>query len=205
MIAMLRGSLVGASGNRGVLDVNGVGYEVFATATALERWRASGEAVQVHVSTQVREDAIALYGFDSDRERLAFLALLTVTGIGPKVGLAALDALGVDGLSAAVAGDDLRALAGISGVGKKTAQRLALELKGKLPAPEFAATARSPVRVAPDDPLPLALARLGYTKSEIDRVLTALADAGIPTDADVGERLRHALKFVSGEKARPPA
>jgi Holliday junction DNA helicase RuvA len=197
MIAMLKGTLAHRSGNRGVLDVSGVGYEVFATGGALDRWSASTDPVRVHVSTQVREDAIALYAFDSDRERLVFLALLGVSGVGPKVGLSALDALGADGLHAAVEADDLRALSSIPGVGKKTAQRLALELKDKLPAPEFTATARSPVKVAPDDQLPLALARLGYTKSEIDRALMALADAGVAADADVGDRLRHALKVLS--------
>lgn len=203
MIAMLRGSLVHAGGNRGIVDVGGVGYEVFATGGALERWGAASEAVTVHVSTQVREDAIALYGFESDRERVGFLALLAVSGVGPKMALAALDALGVDGLAAAVASDDVRSLSGIPGVGKKTAQRLALELKGKLPAGPVHVGARTAVKVAPDDPLPLALARLGYTKSEIDRLLAALVDAGVPADADVGERLRAALKVASGDGRAP--
>ncbi|MCB9673681.1 MAG: Holliday junction branch migration protein RuvA [Alphaproteobacteria bacterium] len=197
MIAMLTGNLVAHQANRGILDVNGVGYEVFATTTCLARWLDADVAI-VHVSTQVREDAISLYGFDDDRERAAFLALLTVSGVGPKVALAALEALGVDGLSTAVDADDVRALSGIPGVGKKTAQRLALELKGKLPSASFEATARTPVKAKPNDPLPLALARLGYTKSEIDRAQAALSDAGIPVDAEVGERLRHALKTLSG-------
>lgn len=199
MIAMLRGKLVRHASGRGVLDVAGVGYEVFATRGALERWTASAEPVTVEVSTQVREDAIALYGFESDRERLGFLALLQVAGVGPKVALATLDALGVDGLCAAVDGDDLRALSAVPGVGKKTAQRLALELKGKLPAGEFKPVARAAAS-APDDPLPLALARLGYTKSEIDKLLAALLDAGVAPEAEVGDRLRRALQLASGDK-----
>ncbi|MEZ4320072.1 MAG: Holliday junction branch migration protein RuvA [Myxococcota bacterium] len=197
MIAMLTGNLVSSQANRGILDVNGVGYEVFATTTALARW-ADAASVMVHVSTQVREDSIALYGFDDDRERAAFLALLTVSGVGPKVALGTLETLGADGLAAAVASDDVAALSRIPGVGKKTAQRLALELKGKLPTGGFTATARTPVKTKDADPLPLALARLGYTKSEIDRAQAALSDAGISADAEVGERLRHALKTLSG-------
>jgi Holliday junction DNA helicase RuvA len=198
MIAMLTGTLVHQADNRGVLDVRGVGYEVFATSSSLAQWADAGEVV-VHVSTQVREDAITLYAFEDDRERLAFLALLTVSGVGPKVGLSALEALGVDGLSKAVATDDVRALSTISGVGKKTAQRLALELKGKLPTAEFTASARTAVPKKASDPLPLALAQLGYKKSEIDQALAGLSDAGVAEDADTSERLRHALRILSGQ------
>lgn len=199
MIAMLTGTLVHKIDNRGVIDVRGVGYEVFATTSSLALWADAGEVV-VHVSTQVREDAITLYAFEDDRERLAFLALLTVSGVGPKVGLSALEGLGVDGLSKAVATDDVRALSTISGVGKKTAQRLALELKGKLPTAEFTASARTAMpKVKSSDPLPLALAQLGYKKSEIDRALAGLADAGVAEDADTSERLRHALRILSGQ------
>ncbi len=198
MIAMLTGSLVHTTDNRGVFDVRGVGYEVFATTSSLARWLDAGE-VAVHVSTQVREDAITLYAFEDDRDRLAFLALLTVSGVGPKVGLSTLETLGVDGLSKAVATDDVRALSTISGVGKKTAQRLALELKGKLPTAEFTASGRTPVKAKPSDPLPLALAQLGYKKSEIDRALAGLSDAGVPEDAETSERLRHSLRILSGQ------
>ncbi|MCB9668550.1 MAG: Holliday junction branch migration protein RuvA [Alphaproteobacteria bacterium] len=198
MIAMLTGELVHQSANRGVLDVNGVGYEVFATTATLGRWSLAGR-VRVHVSTQVREDAITLYGFDDDAERAAFLALLTVSGVGPKMALAALDALGADGLASAVANHDVRALCRIPGVGKKTAQRLALELEGRLAA-TFTPTAPAATPVATTDPLPLALAQLGYKKSEIDQALAALAADGIPADTDTGERLRHALKTLSGSR-----
>lgn len=197
MIAMLKGTLVHQSANRGILDVQGVGYEVFATTQALGRW-ADAADIRVHVSTQVREDAITLYAFDDDAERATFLSLLTVSGVGPKVALAALDALGADGLASAVSSDDVRALCKIPGVGKKTAQRLALELKGKLSA-TFTPTSTTTPR-APADPLPLALAQLGYKKSEIDQALTGLAEAGVDPSTDTGERLRHALKILSGNR-----
>lgn len=195
MIALLQGELVHHESNRGIVDVNGVGYEVFATTSALQRWSAERN-VRVHVSTQVREDAITLYAFEGTTERASFLALLTVQGVGPKVALAALDTLGTDELASAVATDDVRALSRIPGVGKKTAQRIALDLKGKLKA-TFEPTP-STRRTEPEDPLPLALARLGYTKSEIDRAQGGLEAAGIGSDADVGERLREALKILSG-------
>lgn len=198
MIAMLTGTLVDHSQNRGIFDVNGVGYEVFATTTTLSGW-TDAEARRIHVSTQVREDSITLYGFDDAAGRAAFLALLTVSGVGPKVALAALDSLGSDGLAAAVNADDVRALCGIPGVGKKTAQRLALELKGKL-AVSFTPTTASPVRTTPDDPLPLALAQLGYKKSEIDIAVQALEAQGIAREAETSDRLRAALKALSGNR-----
>jgi len=197
MIAMLTGNLVHSQANRGILDVNGVGYEVFATTTALSRWLEADHTV-LHISTQVREDSIHLYGFDDETERATFLALLSISGVGPKVGLSTLETLGVDGLATAVAADDVRALSRIPGVGKKTAQRLALELKGKLPDAGFQATARTPVKPGKADPLPLALARLGYTKSEIDRAQARLMADGIGPDAEIGDRLRHSLKTLSG-------
>lgn len=195
MIAFLRGELIHHENNRGIVDVDGVGYEVFATTSALDRWAAEG-TVRVHVSTQVREDSITLYAFEGSTDRASFLALLTVQGVGPKVALAALDALGPDQLASAVASDDVRALCRIPGVGKKTAQRIALDLKGKLHA-TFEPTPQTR-RAEPADPLPLALARLGYTKSEIDRAQLGLDQQGVARDADVGERLRGALKILSG-------
>lgn len=196
MIAMLTGNLAHHHNNRGIVDVNGVGYEVFATTSSLERW-STEDFVQLRVSTQVREDAITLYAFQDDTERATFLSLMTVQGVGPKVALAALETLGPDGLASAVATDDVRALSTIPGVGKKTAQRLALDLKGKLQA-TFEASSKPAARDKPADPLPLALARLGYTKSEIDRAQHGLEGAGVAADAEIGDRLRAALKILSG-------
>lgn len=198
MIALLRGNLLSRTGGYGVIDVGGVGYQVFATNTTLERW-AGDDEVTAHVSTQVREDSITLYGFATDQDRDAFLVLIGVSGVGPKMALSALDSLGLAELHKAVEADDVRTLTSISGVGKKTAQRLALELKGKLPvsfvpgldAPKAAARKKA-------DPLDLALARLGYTKSEIDRAHAGLDSASVDPEAPVGQRLGAALKVLSG-------
>lgn len=199
MIARLVGTLVDREGTRGILDVSGVGYEVFATSRAFEGWEGHEEPVVVHVSTQVREDAIQLFGFPTALDRTAFQVLISVSGVGPKMALATLDALSVDDLASACERDDVATLSRIPGVGKKTAQRLALELKGKLPV-SFAPTspARTPVKRAPADPLPLALARLDYGKSEIDRALAALAEQGLPPDAPTADRLRAAIRVLSG-------
>lgn len=190
MIARLRGAVVERDATRGVVDVGGVGYEVFAPNRAFDAW-GTGETITVHVHTQVREDAITLYGFSSDLERRAFEVLIGVSGFGPKMALAALDALGVEDLHRAIETDDILTLGKIPGVGSKKAQRMALELKGKLPV-TFVVQPRA-AKAGPQDPLPLALAQLEYGKTEIDRALVALEQQGIPADAPLGERLKAAL------------
>jgi Holliday junction DNA helicase RuvA len=202
MIAMLRGKLVAREAPRGVVDVGGVGWEVFATGRSLEAWATATDAVTVFVSTQVREDAIQLFGFGSDLDRKAFEVVMSVDGFGPRLALATLDALPLPELHRAVESDDARTLARIPGVGAKKAQRLALELKGKLPvgfevAPGAARVARP---VKPDDPLPLALAQLEYGKSEIDRALAALADQGLGPETPLEGRLKAALAALASPR-----
>jgi len=199
MIGMLRGRLLHRDGTRGVLDVAGVGYEIFATRRTLDAWAGRSEVV-VHVSTQVREEAIQLYGFDTDLERRVFVVVLGITGFGPKLALQTLDTLDVESLTRAVESDDVRTLSGISGVGDLKAKRLALELKGKLPVElQIAAKVGRPIttRVAAD-PLSLALAQLEYGRSEIERALQALKDDGVPPDAQTEIRLKAALRFLAG-------
>ena len=196
MIARLTGHLVEREATRGILDVGGVGYEVFATNRALDAWTGA-DTITVWVSTQVREDAITLYAFSSDVDRRTFLVLTAVSGFGPKMALSTLDALTVDDLHHAVETDDFPALGRIPGVGSKKAQRLALELKGRVPA-----TFDAPVRITrpqrPADDLPLALAQLEYGRSEIERALAGLERQGIPSDAPLDQRLRVSLQILSG-------
>jgi holliday junction DNA helicase RuvA len=195
MIARLVGCLVDRDGSRGVIDVGGVGYEVFAPSRTLDGWDA--DEVVVHVATYVREDSFTLYGFATKEDRLTFERLRSVKGVGPKMALAALDTLSPGGLARAVQSGDIRALQQIPGVGKRTAERLALELKDKLDimfSPRLVVAAPK----EPPDPLPLALARLGYTKSEIDRAKAGLNARGLGMDADVADRLRASLQILSG-------
>lgn len=199
MIARLRGSVAEVAAGHLVLDVNGVGYEVHIPARTAEVARLDA-TVTLHVHTAMREDAITLYGFASPAEKEAFLLLVTVQQVGPKLALAALSSLTVDALARAINGNDLRALTAISGVGKKTAERMVLELKGK-----FAWTPESPAvataKAAPDDPLPLALAQLGYKKSEIDVALARLAERGL-AEGPLDKRLAESLRiFAAGARA----
>ena len=197
MIAYLRGALIHRETNRAVLDVNGVGYEVFAPARTLEAWAQTGGTLEVHVSTQVREDAITLYGFATATERQAFQILISVSGIGPKIGLACLDSLPLSSLARAVETGDHATLGRVPGVGAKTAQRLSLELKGKLPwAPDGRPNAAPVPAREKEDPLALALARLGYSRAEIDQVQTGILRTDMPPDAPVAERLRVALQLL---------
>lgn len=188
---------------RVILDVHDVGYVISCTTRDADTWGRSSEPVQVWVSTDVREDAIVLFGFAEDVDRVAFERLRAVDGVGPKTALAALDTLGLAGLDKAVNTDDMRALCSIAGVGKKLASRLALELKGKLPV-GLGQPVPLPVRPSDttpsidDDPWALALVRLGYAKGEISRAREAIAADSELADASVTDRLRAALRILSG-------
>lgn len=205
MIARLVGTVVHRDVGRAVVDVRDVGYLVQAATRDLDAWVAQTEPVVIWVSTDVREDAILLYGFSTDIDRVAFERLRAVDGVGPKTALAALDVLGLHGLQLAVAADDLRALEKIPGVGKKLAQRLALELKGKLPTAFSVGAPPVPARPAApavaDDPWSLALDRLGYSRAEITRARDTLAADPAFDDASVPDRLRAALRVLSGGQA----
>ncbi|MEA3469158.1 MAG: Holliday junction branch migration protein RuvA [Thermodesulfobacteriota bacterium] len=132
MIASLTGKIQHIASDRCVLDVNGVGYEVFLSTEGLSRLPERGEEVFLHIHTNVREDAFILFGFDSRAEKEMFLTLKTVSGIGPKLGLAILSGMQVDALCQAILMEDIKGLTTISGVGKKTAERLCMELKDKV-------------------------------------------------------------------------
>ena len=200
MIAMLRGAVAAKGADHMVVDVHGVGYQVFAPSkTVMEL--GEGEECLLHVSTIVREDAITLYGFISTADRDAFNILRGVNKIGPKSALSILSSMGMEALANAVASDDVRALSKVPGVGKRTAERLCLELKDKL-AGHFNVAHMAPSatrKASPKDPLPLALAQLDYRKSEIDMVLAA---EEVPKlgEAPLEERLSAALRLFAVAK-----
>lgn len=192
MIARLRGEVAEIAADRIVLDVGGVGYDLLVPARTAEAARP-GAALTLHVRTNVREDAITLFGFASLAEKECFDLLVSVNQVGPRIALSALSTFPVDALSRAVNANDLRALSSIPGVGKKTAERIVLELRGKL---AFSPTEAPTARVA-DDPLPLALAQLGYKKSEIDTALARIAERGLSA-APVEARIAESLRILSG-------
>lgn len=167
-----------------LLDVHGVGYEVMTPLGTLGRARAQadGERISLHVHTHVREDALALYGFASVEDRTAFRTLITLPNIGPKLAMAVLSSLPADELALTVAREDRARLGTIPGVGKKTVERLLVELKGRLPvvAPKGAARdePKGGEAVAPVPPkseqLASALSHLGYRPAQVERALDTL-------------------------------
>ena len=188
MIARLRGRPVARSPEGLVLDVGGVGYLVHATAGALARAEGPGEMV-VETHLHVREDALQLYGFADVGERELFLQLLSVNGVGPKVALAILSGSPADELRRAIVVEDTARFQAIPGIGKKTAERIVLELKEKLGSAAVAAaresTAPSPGDLVARD----ALLELGYSVLEAERALD-----GVDPELPAPDRVRLALK-----------
>src|SRR6185369_5921343 len=132
MIAHLRGKLAQKDPSRVIVDVNGVGYEVFVPLTTFSALPDTGSEVSIDIHTHVREDLIALYGFSTRRERTIFEKLMTISGIGPKLAVTILSGGSVEDLVTAIKRGDLARLTAIPGVGKKTAERIVLELKDRL-------------------------------------------------------------------------
>jgi Holliday junction DNA helicase RuvA len=132
MIATLTGKVQGIRSDRAIVDVGGIGYEVFLSTESVSRLPEKGGETFLHIHTHVREDAFILYGFLTMEEKELFLILKTVSGIGPKVALAMLSGMAVGELSRAIAEGDLKLLTTLQGVGKKTAERICVELKDKI-------------------------------------------------------------------------
>jgi Holliday junction DNA helicase RuvA len=187
VIARLRGRPVGRTPDGLVLDVNGVGYLVAATPTVLRR-AGAGSEVTVETYLHVREDALQLYGFGDAEERELFVHLLTVSGVGPKVALAVLSGSPAAELRKAIALGDHARFQAIPGIGKKTAERIVLELKEKLGSvaePGLSAVGDAPGHIVARD----ALVELGYSVLDAERAL-AEVDPDLPAE----ERVRLALR-----------
>ena len=187
MIARLRGRPVGRTPDGLVLDVNGVGYLVAATPTVLRR-AGAGSEVTVETYLHVREDALQLYGFGDAEERELFVHLLTVSGVGPKVALAVVSGSPAAELRKAIALGDHARFQAIPGIGKKTAERIVLELKEKLGSvaePGLSAVGDAPGHIVARD----ALVELGYSVLDAERAL-AEVDPELPAE----ERVRLALR-----------
>jgi Holliday junction DNA helicase RuvA len=203
MIGRLTGKVVAQESDGGVVvDVNGVGYEVAVPLGTLGRARPDDAGrVTLWVYTHVREDALSLFGFSDEIERAAFRALLGVSNVGPKIAIAVLGALPAAELARAVARQDLTALKGITGVGKKIAERLLLELRDKLPqviaGSAIGAVAATVTRRGSEgeERLRSALTGMGFKLVEADR---AIASLGARTDTvPVESLIREALALLS--------
>lgn len=199
MIAHLSGTLAAKEADRVVVrTTSGVGYECFVPTRSLEELPAPGGAVELFTHLAVREDALTLFAFVTGQERQVFQRLITASGVGPKLALAMLSQLSADRIVRAIQGHDIAALSSVSGVGKKTAERLILELKDKLDdlhtgigGRESAIALGSPAEVAIK-----ALQRLGYTAAESDgAVRAALASNGKRDSADI---VKDALRHLAG-------
>jgi Holliday junction DNA helicase RuvA len=185
-----------------VLDVGGVGYELAAPQGTLGRARADDAGrVTLWVHTHVREDALALYGFSDEAERAAFRALLGVSNVGPRIAVAVLGALPSAELARAVVRKDLSALTSVSGVGKKIAERLLLELRDKLPSAPLSSIAAGPGPAGPrgandpEDRLRSALTGMGFRPAEADRALATIGERA--HSAPLPEILREALALLA--------
>ena len=196
MIAFLKGRLAGRTASCAFIDVQGVGYAVGMPSGALAKMPEVGQEVQVHTYLQVSENGIALYGFLSLEEKALFERLITVSGIGPKVALAALSAFSPEALVSAVQAQDVAAVQKIPGVGKKTASRIILELKGSFDEglaslfdadgqPSAAVSASAAAMAGARD----ALLSLGFASAEADVALK-----GAPAGADENALIKYALK-----------
>jgi len=197
MIAHLRGSILEKHPNRIVIDVNGVGYDVFVPLSTFYGLGDAGADVALRIHTHVREDALLLYGFATPLEQELFERLIGVSGIGAKVALAVLSGIEPQELIRAIEHGDLARLTAIPGVGKKTSERIVLELKDRLPrAPVTAAAgAAAPAAPALRDDVVSALVNLGYHRPLAEKAF-ASAVKTVP-DAGFERTLKQALREVA--------
>ena len=198
MIAFLSGILAESSASSCVVDVNGVGYEMLIPVSTFEKLPHPGEKVKLLVHMQVREDAITLFGFYSAEEKQLFCKLIDVSGVGGKLALNVLSTMPAGNFSSAIASGDVKAISRISGIGKRTAERLIVELKGKLDLTGSSdGVSVLPSNEAVNDAA-LALEQLGFKRDAINKTLNTLS-AEIPVDEQTSEKLLRAaimkLKF----------
>jgi Holliday junction DNA helicase RuvA len=201
VIASLRGSILEKHPNRIVVDVNGVGYEVFVPLSTFYGLGDPGSTIAVRIHTHVREDALLLYGFATLLEQELFERLIGVSGIGPKVALAVLSGIEPLDLIRAIERGDLARLTAIPGVGKKTAERIVLELKDRLPRPQAVAIAAGdapPATPIVRDDVVSALVNLGYHRPLAEKAAdAALTTIGPSTDRGFERILKQALREVA--------
>jgi Holliday junction DNA helicase RuvA len=190
VIGRIAGILVEKNFPQVIVSCNGVGYEIDVPMSTFYPLPRTGEEVALLTHLVVREDAHLLYGFITAGERAAFRQLLKISGVGPKVALSVLSGMSVDDLSAAVAAEDSGRLTKIPGIGKKTAERLVLELRDKLP--KTISVVRAADAGAAGSDVLNALLALGYNERE-----AAVAVKQIPADLQIADAIRHALKHLA--------
>ncbi len=191
MIGRITGILIEKNPPEVVVDVGGVGYEIAVPMSTFYPLPATGERVSLHTQLIVREDAHLLYGFATHSERAAFRQLLKISGVGPKVALAVLSGLSVNDLASAIATQDAARLTKIPGIGKKTAERLLLELRDKFQT-TGAISSTDSASVSDSGDILNALIALGYNEREAQFAIKQM-----PTGVTVADGIRQALKILS--------
>jgi Holliday junction DNA helicase RuvA len=192
VLASLSGVVAATGKDFVVIQVGGVGFQVSVPQTVLDGLAGSGLELTVYTHLHVRENELALYGFDSEEELALFRLLLGVSGIGPKVALSVLSFLPVDRLQAAIAQEDVATLARVQGIGPKTAKKLVFDLKDKI-AVDLMPGEPQPVLTEADADLIAALTTLGYSISEAQEAIRSLPREALPLE----ERVRLALVYFS--------
>lgn len=197
MISFLRGVLVEKQPTRVVIDAHGVGYEIFIPLSTYDKLPEKGAECILLTHDHVREDARLLYGFATEPERAMFNLLIDVSGIGPKLAVTALSGLSVREIQAAIMQADVKRLSGVSGIGRKTAERIVVELKDRItPGAALEAVAGATADISKDHRLrdaALALAALGYKQDAAAKRVMGVADAGIPDTMTVEDIIKRAL------------
>lgn len=188
MISYLRGRVLTTTAETVILDVNGVGYEAYCSGGAFKKI-VQGEIAELYTYLQVKEDGVTLFGFESPKEKELFLKLISVSGVGPKMGISILASLSAEDFAQAVATADVKRLSAVKGLGKKTAEKIVLELHGKISAAEvldasgdrMTAATETPVQTKlslEDEDAVAALMGLGFTRSESLQAVKRAHDAG---------------------------
>ncbi|QWE06448.1 Holliday junction branch migration protein RuvA [Polynucleobacter sp. JS-JIR-5-A7] len=191
MIGRIQGILVSIHPPRLLVDCQGIGYEVDVPMSTLYQLPQAGQKITLLTHFQVREDAQQLFGFATETEREAFRQLIKISGVGSRTALAVLSGMSVNELAQAIALQEAGRLTQVPGIGKKTAERLCLELKGKL-APDLGITTGKPQVLDANSEVLQALLALGYSEKE-----ALLALKQIPPDTSVSDGIRMGLKYLS--------
>jgi len=195
MIAHLRGRLLAKHPNQAIVEAGGVGYDVTISVPTFSDLPQLGSEVALHIHTHVREDALALYGFLRPSEKQIFEKLISVSGIGPKLAITILSGMPADEMALAIRGNDVPKLTRIPGIGKKTAERMVLELRDKLPKEALGeVTVLSATSPVAEDVLS-ALVNLGYQRPVAERALATASKNGKGVSFDV--MFREALAVLS--------
>lgn len=200
MIAYLRGRVLTITSETAIIEVNGIGYEAYCSGGAFKKI-VVGEIVELYTYLQMKEDGITLFAFATPKEKEVFLKLIEVSGVGPKLSIAILTGLSADELTRAIATADVKRLASVKGLGKKTAEKIVLELHGKISAAEVMSAGEDPITAAmhaaeaplsrEDEDAVSALMGLGFTKNESMQAVKRAKDNGAKSTEEI---IRKALQ-----------